>query len=151
MRVKENYHEILGNAQKTVHSVFRITDRGIEIDNGKAVLIEGDLKLGSLREGMTVLKRARENLSDCLYKLEQVEKIREIAKSGELSGGTADDVEDRLNYISCLMKALERTIRYLDISQILEKEAIVAIRELVDIVTGGKPAPPITITVEYII
>jgi hypothetical protein len=153
MTRKENYYEIWAASQETVRRLFKITPVGIKIGNSRVILVEGDLKLQSLDEGIGTLEGARKELEYCLRSMQQILSVREIAKSGEISGGTAKDVEDRLDYISRFTGAVERAIKYLGVPQILEKDAFLVICELAKLVRGGSPAPPITITIceEYTI
>jgi hypothetical protein len=157
MRKRYDYYEIWSSSQNTVRSLFRKNNRGIEICDGKIILVDGDAQMKSLRDGLYALEEAKGRLGNCLNMMEQVGKVKEKAKIGDFSGGTAEDVDKRLNYVSRLAMAIEKVIKYLEIPDILEKNANLAIHELVGLVTvtGGRssPSPPITITVceEYTI
>lgn len=153
MREKYDYYEIWSKSQNTVRSLFRKNNRGIEICDGKIILVDGDVQMKSLRDGLNALKMAKGRLCECLNEMKQVEKVKEKATIGDISGGTAQDVENRLDYVSRLAIAIEKVIKYLEIPDILEKDANLAIHELVDLVTGGRSVPPITIKIceEYTI
>lgn len=45
----QNYYEMPGDIQSTVHRLFAVRGGSVEIMGGKCILIEGDLELQSLR------------------------------------------------------------------------------------------------------
>lgn len=149
MKEQINFFDIVVKTQETICEMLEID--GDEVIIGRhIVLAEGDIvKLNSLKKCIEILEQFRTELSNHLLKLDRIDKILEMISQGTISGGTSEEAKARLNYILRLKKAIDSIVKYLNIPGILEKDAIHAIRELIDLVPGikqrgrtGRPHPP---------
>ncbi|MFA4958006.1 MAG: hypothetical protein WC556_13645 [Candidatus Methanoperedens sp.] len=136
MKEQNNFFDIVVNTQKTIREMLEMEGDKVII-GGHMVLAEGDIvELNSLKVCIGILGRFRNELSSYLQELDRIDKILEILHQGEISDGTSEEAEERFNYILRLKKAIDRVVRYLNIPDILGKDAYLAIRELINLVPG---------------
>jgi len=65
----------------------------------------------------------------------------------DVNGEYRAAIRDRMQYISTLRNTVSKAVHFLDLNKVMEKDALLAIHELAGPVSGGEPAPPITITI----
>ncbi len=92
----QNYYEMLGEIQSTVHRMFALRGGKVEIMGGQCILVEGDLELHSLRGGKTLLKKARKELEQCTARLVEIEEIHRLFEKKDIHGEHREAISDRM-------------------------------------------------------
>jgi hypothetical protein len=138
MKEQINFFDIVARTQETMCEMLEIEGDKVII-GGHIVLTEGDIvELNSLKKCIEILDKFRTELSSHRLKLDRIDKILEMISPENISGGSFEEAKARFNYILHLKKAIDSVVKYLNIPQILEKDAIHAIRDLIDLVPGIK-------------